>query len=64
MLLKSSLPRRNGTTYLVEAENGMLYRVPEDKLESWEKADHSAPLNKAERQLVDRLLREIYSSRK
>ena len=42
----------------------MLCRVPEDKLASWEKADHNAPLNKAERRLVDKLLREIYSSKR
>ena len=50
--------------YLIETEDGSLVRVPEDKLEAWEKADHKAPLSKAEQQFKDRILRELYGSKK
>ena len=48
--------------YLSEADDGMLVRVPESKADAWAAADHSAPLNKAEQRLKDRILQEIYSS--
>ena len=53
--------------YLVETEDGFLIRVPADKFESWNKEQEergSAPLNKAEQRLKDKLLREIYGPKK
>lgn len=52
--------RRQQTRFLMESEDGSLTSVPQDKLEAWDKADHSAPLNKAEQYLKDRLLAEIF----
>ena len=51
---------------LVETEDGTLISVPEDRLDEWEAAQKSEPrpLNKAERRLRDRLVQEIYGSRK
>lgn len=60
-----SLPKaERETTYLIEADDGTLVRVPESRLEAWKAADHNAPLNKAEQRLKDRILQEIYGSRK
>ena len=55
--------QKKTTAYLAEADNGMLVRVPEEKMESWQKAQKgrgNAPLNKAERQLKDSVLRMLY----
>lgn len=50
------------TVYLMETKDGYLVRVPESKLEAWRRAQQepSRPLNKAERQLVDRIVESIY----
>lgn len=58
------LPTAGQSSYLMETEDGFLTRVPEDKVESWQKADHSAPLNRAEQRLKDRILDELYGSKK
>lgn len=50
--------------YLVETEDGSLLRVPGDKLESWEKADHKAPLTSAERQMIEQELVRLYGPRR
>ena len=50
------------SVYLSEAGDGMLVRVPESRADAWAAADHSAPLNKAEQRLKDRILQEIYGS--
>jgi hypothetical protein len=42
-----------------EDEDGQTVRVPADRLNAWEQADHSAPLNRAEQQLKERLLQSI-----
>ena len=59
-----SLPRpEREPVYLMEAANGMLVRVPESKLESWQAAQRSAgmrPLTEAEKQLRDRILQDLY----
>ena len=47
-------------SYLIETEDGFLVRVPESRLESWQGADHAAPLSKAEMQLRDRIVEAIY----
>ena len=59
----AQLPTAGQSSYLMETKDGMLVRVPADKVESWQKADHSAPLTAAERQLIDRLKQELYGSR-
>ena len=55
-----------GRRLLVETEDGTLISVPEDKLGDWEAAQKSdpRPLNKAEQRLRDRIVQEIYGSRK
>lgn len=56
----------SGRRLLVETEDGTLISVPEDKLDDWEAAQKSEPrpLNKAEQRLRDRIVQEIYDSRK
>lgn len=56
----------SGRRLLVETEDGALISVPEDKLDDWEAAQKSEPrpLNKAEQRLRDRIVQEIYGSRK
>lgn len=57
----------NGETrYQMETEDGWMVSVPEDKLDDWEKAQAESPrpLNKAEQRLRDRIVQEIYGSRK
>lgn len=46
---------------LIENEDGSLVRVPADKLDSWQAADHNAPLTPAEEQLKERILTKLYS---
>lgn len=48
--------------YLLEDKDGFLVRVPERKLEAWEKAQARAdePLNNSERQVVDRIVSMLY----
>lgn len=45
---------------LIENEDGSLVRVPADKLDSWQAADHDAPLTPAEEQLKERILTKLY----
>ena len=59
--------QRNGAqSYLVEMEDGTLVNVPADKLDSWSRAQAEGPrpLNKAEQRLRDRIVQEIYGSKK
>ena len=58
------MKQQGKTRYLMETDDGFLVSVPEDKVESWQKADHSAPLTAAERQLIDRIVQELYGSRR
>ena len=58
---------RSGQTYLIEGKDGFLTRVPEDKLESWQKAQRErgdAPLSRAEQQLKDRIVQMLYGKKK
>ena len=53
--------------FLMEAQNGMLVRVPQSKLESWQAAQNSAAvpgLTAAERRLRDRIMQDLYGSEK
>ena len=56
------------TTYLMETEDGMMVRVPESKLESWQKAQSgsktSPELTKAEQRLRDRIMQDIFGSKR
>ena len=53
-------------TYLMEDKDGFMVRVPASKLESWKKAQQEPPrpLNKAEQQVVENVLRRIYGDKK
>lgn len=58
---------QQGKTYLVETQDGFQVRVPEDKLESWQKAQKergNAPLNRAEQQLADKIVQSLYRRKK
>ena len=62
-----SLPQQSRETqYLMEDKDGFLVRVPESKLESWQQAQRepSGPLNRAERQLVGKIVESIYGPQK
>lgn len=63
LALPGSSPAQE-TTYLMEAANGMLVRVPENRLEAWQQAQKSGaadrPLTEAERSLIDRIVQRIY----
>lgn len=61
-LESSSREQPRETVYLMEDRDGFLVRVPESRLEAWERAQQepSRPLNRAERQLVDRIVESIY----
>ena len=50
----------------VEMEDGTLINVPADKLDSWSRAQKEGPrpLNEAERRLKDRIVQEIFGSKK
>lgn len=53
--------------YLMTTKDGFTVRVPEDKLESWQKAQEERgkePLSKSEQRLKDRIVSRIYGSRK
>lgn len=53
-------------TCLAETEDGFLTRVPEEKLEARKKAQAgpAAPLNRAERQLRDKIVQRVFGGRK
>ena len=54
--------------FLMEAQNGMLVRVPQSKLESWQAAQEDGvtdkPLSQAERRLIDSLVQRTFGSKK
>lgn len=52
--------------YLMEDRDGFMVRVPASKLESWKKAQQEPrrPLNKAEQQLCDMIVRRIFGDKK
>ena len=54
---------RQEETYLMEARDGSLVRVPADKLEAWQRAQEEPdrPLSKSEELLIDRILRRLYN---
>lgn len=52
--------QRQGNSYLVEMEDGFLVRVPEEKMEAWQKADHKAPLTPAEERAIEMILDSLY----
>lgn len=56
--------RKQGNRYLVEMEDGFLVRVPEEKMEAWQRADHKAPLTPEEQRFKERLLASLYSSKR
>ena len=60
------MPNRFGqqkeTTYLMEAENGLLVSVPESRMEDWKEAQGKRPTEKCVQRLKDMLLSEIYGS--
>lgn len=56
--------RKQGNSYLVEMEDGFLVRVPEEKMEAWQRADHKAPLTPEEQRFKERLLASLYSSKR
>ena len=61
---RRELPTAQGQTrYTMETEDGTLVWVPEDKLEAWKKADHEAPLNRAEQQVLDKMLERTFRKR-
>ena len=53
-----------GSSYLLETADGFSVRVPADRVESWQKADHNAPLTREEQLLKERILDELYGSKK
>lgn len=66
-LQAGSLPQQpRETQYLMEDKDGFLVRVPESKLESWQQAqrEQPRPLNRAEQQLVDKIVESIYGPQK
>lgn len=52
--------------YLMEDRDGFMVRVPASKLESWKKAQQEPPrpLNKAEQQVQEMILRRIFGDKK
>ena len=56
-------PETQRSFLTIETEDGMSVTVPEDKMESWQKADHKAPLSKAEQRLKDAIVTSIYGKK-
>lgn len=52
--------------YLMEDRDGFMVRVPASKLEEWKRAQQEPdrPLNQAEKQVVENILRRIYGDKK
>ena len=49
--------------YLMEAEDGMLVRVPESKLETWQQSQsEDRPLTEQERLLKERIVSMLYGT--
>lgn len=55
--------QRDGS-YLMEMEDGFLVRVPEEKLEAWQRADHKAPLTPAEERAIEAILDSLYGPKR
>jgi len=55
-------PSKDNTAYYVETPDGMIVRVPADKLDAWMAADHDAPLTPAEERLKKAILNELLGS--
>ena len=53
------------TTYLMEAKDGTLVRVPESRLESWMDAQEHLddPLTPAEQELLEKMVRRVYGEK-
>lgn len=51
---------------LLEDKDGFTMRVPSSKLEEWKRAQQEPdrPLNQAEKQVVENILRRIYGDKK
>lgn len=49
-----------GSSCLVEMEDGFLVRVPEERRQAWEKADHKAPLTPEEQRFKEQLVASFY----
>lgn len=65
-LQENSTPQEE-PVFLMETPNGMLVRVPQSKLESWQAAQNSAAapgLTAAEQRLRDRIMQDLYGSKK
>lgn len=60
----SQAQNSRGSSYLMETADGFSVRVPADRVESWQKADHNAPLTRSEQLLKERILDELYGSKK
>lgn len=44
----------------VTTDSGNMIWIPESRLEAWEKADHDAPLNEKEQELLHKIISRIY----
>lgn len=53
-------------TYLMEALDGSLIRVPESRAEAWQEEQNAAPrpLNSSEQRLKDRIVQMLYGEKK
>ena len=43
----------------VETKDGRTLWIPESKLESWEKADHNAPLSEEQKEMVSKIMKKL-----
>lgn len=68
MTLPTAAEAAQPERYLMEAANGQMVWVPADKLEAWEAAQQRGTLSpgilKYKQQIKDRILQEIYGSKK
>ena len=62
MLNRQNRRQPEGPAYRMEAENGLLVSVPEEKRKAWEEAQAKRPPEKCVQRLKDMLLSEIYGS--
>ena len=70
--LPEEAPAQEETVYYLEAANGMLVRVPESRLEAWiaeqdrlrQNKAQTPELTESEKLLRDRILQEIFGSKK
>ena len=63
--IKADRAKRREKTYLLEDKDGFLVRVPESKLDTWEKVQTKgdAPLTPSEREVVNRIVERIYGKK-